>query len=86
MASDHPYEGTRRATQEQCWDRERDLRKHEIRAQDRQRLAVAALVGECESIVGAGVLTEPAERSLRLLIAEALQAHGMLSIAERADA
>jgi hypothetical protein len=74
------------ATQEQRWDRERDYRKHEERPQDRQRLAVAALVGECEAIVGSGVLTEPAERSLRLLIANVLQAHGMLSIAERGPA
>jgi hypothetical protein len=65
----------------------RDLHKHEPRRsdllRDRKRLAVAALVGECESLVGSGVLTEPAERSLRFLIAETLSAHGMPSIAER---
>jgi hypothetical protein len=66
-------------------DYNRDLAKHDRPGyRDRRRhLAVAALVGECESIVGSGVLTEPAERSLRFLIAEALSAHGMPSIAER---
>lgn len=43
----------------------------------RRRLAVAALIGDCEAIAGSGVLTEPAEQSLRLLIAEALSAFGM---------
>lgn len=68
------------------WDHARDLRKHEERPADRQRLAVAALVGECESIAASGNLTEPAEQSLRLLIAETLSAHGMPSIAERETA
>lgn len=42
-----------------------------------RRLAVASLIGECEAIAGSGVLTEPAEQSLRLLIAETLSAFGM---------
>lgn len=72
----------RAATQEERWDRERDYRKHEPRPAD-QRLAVAALVGECEAIVGSGLLSEPAERSLRLLIARTCSAFEMPSIAER---
>lgn len=74
-------------SREHLEDYNRDLRKHDRPSfrERRRNLAVAALVGECESIVGAGVLTEPAERSLRLLIAEALSAHGMPSIAEIAS-
>jgi hypothetical protein len=44
----------------------------------RRRLAVAALVGECESLVGKGVLTESAEKAMRLLIAETCSAFGMI--------
>lgn len=80
---------TRNATQEQRWDHARDLAKHEWRPGDRapidQRLAVAALVGQCESLVGAGVLTEPAEKSLRVLIAQTLVAFDMPSKAELRD-
>lgn len=36
------------------------------------RMISAALVGECESIISSGALTNPAEQSLRLLVAEAL--------------
>ena len=43
----------------------------------RRRLAVAALIGDCEAIAASGALTEPAEQSLRLLIAETLSAFGM---------
>ena len=49
----------------------------------RRRLAVAALLGECESIVGKGILTEPAEKAFRLLIAETLSAFGMQTHDER---
>lgn len=42
-----------------------------------QRHAVASLIGECESLVGKGILTEPAEKSMRLLIAKTLAAFGM---------
>lgn len=42
-----------------------------------ERLTVASLIGECESIAASGLLTEPAEQSLRLLIAETLSAFGM---------
>jgi hypothetical protein len=42
-----------------------------------QRCAVAQLIGCCESIVASGRLTEPAEQSLRLLIASALSAFNM---------
>jgi len=38
---------------------------------------VASLVGECEALVGSGLLPEPAEQSLRLLIAETLSAFQM---------
>lgn len=43
----------------------------------RQRLAAAALIGECEAIVECGLLGEQGEMSLRLLIADALSAFGM---------
>ena len=59
------------------WDHRRDLAKHEPRPEDRRRLAVASLVGECESLVGSGLLAEPAEQSLRVLIAETLSAFQM---------
>lgn len=44
---------------------------------NRQAYAVAKLVGHCEAIVGSGLLPEPSEQSLRLLIAEALSAFEM---------
>lgn len=72
------------------WDHRRDYAKHEWRPGDPlpldQRLAVASLIGECESIAGSGQLTEPAEQSLRLLIAETLSVFNMPSIAERESA
>lgn len=46
---------------------------------NRQAYAVAKLVGHCEAIVGSGLLPEPSEQSLRLLIAEALSAFNMVS-------
>ena len=45
---------------------------------NRQSYAVAKLVGHCEAIVGSGLLPEPSEQSLRLLIAEALSAFNMV--------
>jgi hypothetical protein len=44
-----------------------------------QQVCVASLVGHCEAIAASGDLTEPAEQSLRLLIAETLSAFGMQS-------
>ena len=75
---------TRAATQAERWDHDRDLAKHDLRPADNQRYAVAALIGECESIAESGHLTEPAERSLRVLIAHTLSAFNMPSKAERA--
>ena len=46
---------------------------------NRQSYAVAKLIGHCEAIVGSGLLPEPSEQSLRLLIAEALSAFNMIS-------
>lgn len=70
-------------------DHQRDLRKADWRPGDPmpldQRLAVASLVGECEAIAASGALTEPAEMSLRLLIARTLVAFEMPSKAERAE-
>lgn len=43
----------------------------------RRDIAVAALVGNCEAIAASGLLPEPAEQSLRLLIAETLSAFNM---------
>ena len=73
----------RAATQEEKWDRERDYRKHEPRPEDRRRLAVASLIGECEAIAESGHLTEPAEKSLRVVVAQALAAFNMPSKEER---
>lgn len=42
-----------------------------------QLLAVSALIGDCEAIAGSGALTEPAEQSLRILIAQVLSAFHM---------
>lgn len=44
-----------------------------------QSICVASLVGHCEAIAASGHLTEPAEKSLRFLIAETLSAFGMAS-------
>jgi hypothetical protein len=63
-------------------DHYRDHMKHEPRPLD-QRTVVASLIGECESIAASGLLTEPAERSLRLLIAKTCVAFSMPSKAER---
>jgi hypothetical protein len=42
-----------------------------------QSICVASLVGHCEAIAASGDLTEPAEKSLRYLIAETLSAFNM---------
>jgi len=44
-----------------------------------QQVCVASLVGHCEAIAASGDLTEPAEKSLRFLIAETLSAFNMAS-------
>jgi len=44
-----------------------------------QQVCVASLVGHCEAIAASGHLTEPAEKSLRFLIAETLSAFNMVS-------
>lgn len=44
-----------------------------------QQVCVASLVGHCEALAASGHLTEPAERSLRFLVAETLSAFGMQS-------
>lgn len=77
---------TRMANEYERADHDRDLRRHDPRPQDRQRLAVAALIGECEALTASGNLPEPAEQSLRVLIAHTLAAFGMPSKAERARA
>jgi len=43
-----------------------------------QSICVASLVGHCEAIAASGDLTEPAEQSLRFLIAETLSAFNMV--------
>jgi hypothetical protein len=48
-----------------------------ILKRSRQAYAVAKLIGHCEAIAGSGLLPEPSEQSLRLLIAEALSAFDM---------
>jgi hypothetical protein len=42
-----------------------------------QAICVASLIGQCESAVSSGRLTEHAEESMRLLISETLSAFGM---------
>ena len=42
-----------------------------------QAICVASLIGQCESAVSSGRLTEHAEESMRLLIAETLSAFSM---------
>jgi hypothetical protein len=78
---------TRHANEYERADHDRDIRSADWRPGDRaplaQRLAVAALVGQCESLVASGHLTQPAEQSLRLLIAKTLTAFEMPSKAER---
>lgn len=71
-------------TQEQRWDHDRDLRKHEPNPRLDQRHAVAALIGQCEAIAASGHLPAPAEQSLRLLIAKTLTAFDMPAKTERA--
>ena len=44
-----------------------------------RHVCVASLVGHCEAIAASGQLAEPAEQSLRLLMAETLTAFGMAS-------
>lgn len=44
-----------------------------------QQVCVASLIGNCEALAASGDLTEPAEQSLRFLIAETLTAFGMQS-------
>jgi hypothetical protein len=44
-----------------------------------QQVCVASLIGHCEAIAASGDLTQPAEKSLRFLIAETLSAFGMQS-------
>jgi hypothetical protein len=48
-----------------------------------RRFAVSALVGHCESIAASGALPEPAEQSLRMLIAQTLSAFQMPAKADR---
>ena len=74
---------TRAASQAERFDRDRDYQKHEPNPRIDQRHAVAALVGECEGLAASGALTEPAEQSLRLLIARTLVAFDMPSKADR---
>jgi hypothetical protein len=67
----------------QDMDHRRDLAKHDWRPGDNlptyQRLAVSALVGECEMIIARGALPEADELTLRMLIAQVLGAFGMPS-------
>jgi hypothetical protein len=78
---------TRHATQEERWDRDRDLRRHDPRPGDPpsfdQRAAVAKMVGYCEGVIGSGILPDDCEIMLRKIIAETLVAFNMPSKAER---
>lgn len=50
---------------------------------NRERLAAAALIGECEAIIECGLLPEQNEQALRLLVADALSAFRMQHHDER---
>lgn len=56
---------------------------HHLSNRTCELFAVSALVGECEAIAESGRLTEPAEESLRLLIAQTLSAFHMPAKADR---
>jgi hypothetical protein len=77
---------TRAASQEERWDRDRDLRRHEWRPGDPpsfdQRAAVAKMVGYCEGIANSGILGDELEAKLRTQIAEVLVAFKMPSAVE----
>lgn len=76
-------------TQEQRFDHERELRKHDPNPRDltvSQRFALAKLIGTCEGVAASGALSVNGEARLRSDIAEALAAFGMPSKSERADA
>lgn len=77
------------STQEQRWDHERDLRKHEpnprLDLTVTQRFALARLVGLAEGVVSSGALGD-GELAARVVIADALAAFGMPSKLERSDA
>lgn len=66
---------------EQNWDHECDLRKHERLSRPApaisERVAVAQLIGYCESMCGNGTLGEFVELGLRLYIAQTLAAFNM---------
>jgi len=49
----------------------------------RQRWAVASLIGNCEAIIGSGLLPAPLEQSMRLLVAETISAFDMQTYDER---
>jgi hypothetical protein len=75
-------------SQEQRWDHQRDLRKHDPRPSDltvSQRFALAKLIGFAEGVVASGTcgIVEPTGREV---IAETLAAFGWPSKAERSDA
>jgi len=42
-----------------------------------QHVIVASLVGHCEAVISSGCMSEPAEESMRLLVAETLSAFNM---------
>lgn len=56
----------------------------EVSASTHQRLAVAALIRECELLCESGNLAPSKELSLRFFVAHTLMAFGMPSKAERA--
>jgi hypothetical protein len=64
----------------------RDRFMRNASAETRQRFAVTALIGQCEAVAASGALPEPAEQSLRVLIAHALAAFNMPSKTERMEA
>lgn len=45
----------------------------------RQLYAICALIGTCEAIAESGLLPEPAEQSIRFMVAETLSAFQMQS-------
>ena len=73
----------RAATQDEQFDHDRDLRKHDWSGpSDRQLYAVAAIAGYCEGLVATGLLPIDTEMKLRVRIAETLAAFHLPSKTE----
>jgi hypothetical protein len=72
--------GKTMTSQEDIWDHNRDIWRHEPRLADltlSQKMAIAKMIGALEGIVTSGILPEKTELECRGFIAEALTAFGL---------